>query len=192
MNNFVRAGRRIINIYSFYFLVYSQITSILHIFSACVSTPFLSLLLPVSNYFFLRRVLPASCCCMNDKNILRENKTITHRNPFARSVDINRRSILYAWSTDRGTHEGRKEGRKWDGYHHFRNGCQRGLDNCCFWYIRMADEATTCITFYLPWHHYKNTVHLVAGQYHLYLCNYKPYTMRIIQRNHHTTGIIRV
>ena len=42
------------------------------------------------------------------------NKTITHRNPFARSADVNRRSILHARGADREAHEGRKEGRKRD------------------------------------------------------------------------------
>lgn len=104
---------RIINIHSFCFLTH-RLPSILHIFSTYVSTPFLSLL-SLATIFFLRRVfypLPAVARTIKISCVI--NKTITHRNPFARSADINRRSILHAWGADREAHKGRKEGRKWD------------------------------------------------------------------------------
>lgn len=121
------------------------------------------------------------------------NKTITHRNPFARSADVNRRSILHARSAE--AYEGRKEGRKRDTVTIIS-----GTD------VRGNPIIIVSVTFVWPtkrpmpwrfiysWHHHKNIVHFVAGQYlcsyHSYLCSCKPCTTRIIQRNHHATGII--
>lgn len=115
MNNYSRR-MRIINIHSSCSLMYPQIT--LHysryFFLPTLHTFSFSLLLPLSIYFFSDAFHPLPAVAWTIKILYVINKTITHRNPFARSADVNRWSILNTRGAGGRAHEDRKEGRKRD------------------------------------------------------------------------------
>lgn len=175
--------------------MYPQIT--LHysryFFLPTLHTLSFSLLLPLSIYFFSDAFHPLPAVAWTIKILCVINKIITHRNPFARSADVNRRSILNARGAGRRreVHEDRKEGRKRDTVTIISGTDVRG-DSIIVVSVTFDRAAVLHAWRFIPDVTIKTQyLHFAAGQCHLYLCNCKPCTMRIIQRNRHATGIIR-